>query len=234
MGKNVLSREEWKRRQKVKRYALLGGILIVAILFIVVIITMISSIIKLFKSDDTSKDTLARIKKSISVTESLLTEKSKVRPGVELKEVKNIVIHYSGSAGTSAQARRDYYESLIKDEAASPQSMHYIVGLDGKIVQCIPDTEAALASGVRNTDSISVEYCHIDSDGTCEGDTYTALVNITAYLLAKYNLTTENVIMHSDINGAVCPLYFAKNPDIWQKFLSDVRQTLSADTQEKQ
>ena len=46
------------------------------------------------------------------IKEEYLTPNSYSRPGIELKQVNGIVIHYVGNAGSSAEENRDYFESL--------------------------------------------------------------------------------------------------------------------------
>ena len=62
------------------------------------------------------------------------------RPGTTLKQVNGIVIHYTANPGSSAMANRDYFEGL-KDAHTTKASSHFIVGLEGEVVQCIPTTE---------------------------------------------------------------------------------------------
>ena len=82
------------------------------------------------------------------------------RPGATLKQVNGIVIHYTANPGSSAMANRDYFEGL-KDAHTTKASSHFIVGLEGEVVQCIPTTEIAYASNDRNGDTISLSLIHI-------------------------------------------------------------------------
>ena len=52
------------------------------------------------------------------------------RRGVQLEGIRNIVIHYVGNPGTTAQQNRDYY-----DNADSEVSSHFVVFLEGDIIQ---------------------------------------------------------------------------------------------------
>ena len=54
------------------------------------------------------------------------------RRGVMLEGVRNIVIHYVGNPGTTAQQNRDYYASRSSDV-----SSHFVIGLKGEIIQCM-------------------------------------------------------------------------------------------------
>ena len=53
----------------------------------------------------------------------LLTPNKYSRPQIELKKVTKIAVHYVGNPSSSAQANRNYFESL-KDSHASYASSH--------------------------------------------------------------------------------------------------------------
>lgn len=143
------------------------------------------------------------------------------RPGTALKEVNAIVIHYTANPGSTAIQNRNYFEGL-KDSHETMVSSHFVVGLDGEIVQCIPTAEVSYASNDRNDDTIAIECCHMGEDGKFEPATYDSLVELTAFLLGKFNLTTENLIRHYDVTGKKCPLYYVEHEDAWEQFKNDV------------
>lgn len=155
------------------------------------------------------------------IEEQLLTKNKWSRPGKTVKKVKYLVIHYLGNPGTTAQENRDYFESLKKLKNAS-MSANYIVGLDGEIIQCVPDNEVAYASNKANKESISIENCNVDSTGKFLKDTYISLVKLTAYLAEEYGLDREHIIRHHDVTGKSCPLYYVENEEAWEVFLDDV------------
>lgn len=151
----------------------------------------------------------------------LLTPNEYSRPQLALDKVNGIVIHYTANPGTGAKQNRDYFEGL-KDSHDTKASSHFIIGLDGEIVQCIPTTEISYASNDRNSDTISIECCHEDSTGEFNQDTYASLVHLTAWLCGKFQLTTEDVIRHYDVTGKNCPKYYVENEDAWEQFKKDV------------
>ena len=91
----------------------------------------------------------------------LLTPNPYSRPQRALEEIKGIVIHYTANPGTTAQQNHDYFEGL-KDSKLTKASSHFIVGIEGEIIQCIPSSEISYASNDRNKDTISIEVCHQD------------------------------------------------------------------------
>ena len=128
-----------------------------------------------------------------------------------------------GNAGSSAKENRDYFENL-KDNHERKASSHFIVGLSGEIIQCIPLDEIAYASNERNKDTISIENCHPGEDGKFNKKTYDSLVDLTGELCIRYNLSYKDVIRHYDVTGKQCPLYFVEHEDAWKEFLQDVKQ----------
>ncbi|MCI8893054.1 MAG: N-acetylmuramoyl-L-alanine amidase [Lachnospiraceae bacterium] len=153
----------------------------------------------------------------------LLTPNPYSRPQRALEEIKGIVIHYTANPGTTAQQNHDYFEGL-KDSKLTKASSHFIVGIEGEIIQCIPSSEISYASNDRNKDTISIEVCHQDETGEFSKETYQALVHLTAWLCGKFDLTTEQVIRHYDVTGKKCPLYFVDHPSAWEEFIEDVQK----------
>ena len=66
------------------------------------------------------------------------------RPGIPLEQINGIVIHYTANPGSTAQNNRDYFNSL-KDSHETKVSSHFVVGIQGEIIQCIPTSEIAYA-----------------------------------------------------------------------------------------
>ena len=143
------------------------------------------------------------------------------RPGTETEEITGIVIHYTANPGSTAQNNRDYFNGL-KDSHETEASSNFIVGLDGEIIQCVPTWEMAYASNSRNIDTVSIECCHPDETGKFTDETYRSLVQLTAWLCVKFNLTEDQVIRHYDVTGKNCPKYFVENEDAWAQFKEDV------------
>lgn len=155
----------------------------------------------------------------------LLTVNAYSRPATALDKVEGIVIHYTANPGTSAMANRNYFEGL-KDSHATKASSHFIIGLQGEVVQCIPSSEIAYASNARNADTLSIECCIEDDTGKFNPATYRAAVHLTAWLVEHFGLEAEDVIRHYDVTGKACPKYFVDFPSAWEQFLADVREYL--------
>ena len=147
------------------------------------------------------------------------------RPQIPLKEVNGIVIHYTANPGSSAKANRDYFNNL-KDSHTTKASSHFIIGLEGEVIQCIPTKEISYASNDRNSDTISIECCHPDDSGKYNDATYQSVVQLTGWLCVRFGLTSEDVIRHYDVTGKLCPKYFVENEDAWNLFKVDVENKI--------
>ena len=147
------------------------------------------------------------------------------RPGTKIGKINGIVIHYTANPGSTAMQNRDYFEGL-KDSHQTKASSHFVVGLDGEIVQCVPTWEVAYASNERNSDTVSIETCHPKEDGKYTKDTYRSLVELTAWLCKKFDLNENDVIRHYDVTGKICPKYFVENEDAWKRLKKDVKKSM--------
>ena len=162
-----------------------------------------------------------------TIEENLLPVNPYSRPGTKLEEVNAIVIHYVGNPGTTAAQNRSYIENIIETGEASVSS-HFIVGLDGEIIQCVPLDEISYASNTRNEDTIAVETCHPDETGKYNQTTYDSMVKLTAYLCILYNLNPDkDVIRHYDVTGKECPKYFVDYENEWSLFKAQVKRQMS-------
>ena len=152
------------------------------------------------------------------VDQQIINVDGNSRRGVMLEGIRNIVIHYVANPGTTAQQNRDYYASRSSDV-----SSHFVIGLKGEIIQCIPLHEKSSASNHRNKDTISIEVCHPDESGKFTDAAYQSLVKLTAWLLDVCDLDSDDVIRHYDITGKQCPLYFVTHEDKWEQFRQEIK-----------
>ena len=157
------------------------------------------------------------------VEQDYLTVNPYSRPGEPLEKINGVVIHYVGNPGTTAHANRNYFESLASGLENAYASSHFIVGLEGEVIQCVPLTEIAYASNTRNGDTVSIEVCHPDETGEFSPVTYQRTVELTAWLCREFRLDpSQDVIRHYDVTGKICPKYYVDNPEAWDGFRADV------------
>ena len=163
------------------------------------------------------------------VQKDYLTVNEWSRPGDPLEKISGVVIHYVGNPGTTAQANRNYFESLASGAEGTYASSHFVVGLEGEVIQCVPLTEVAYASNERNGDTVSIEVCHPDETGEFSPVTYARVVELTAWLCREFKLDpSRDVIRHYDVTGKICPRYYVDNPEAWDAFRMDVEAEMEA------
>ncbi len=164
------------------------------------------------------------------VRKMYLTRNPYSRPAEKLPEVKEIVIHYVANPGTSAEANRNYFQNL-SNKLSNPDgvkaSSHFIIGLQGEVIQCIPLTEIAYANYPLNYESISIEVCHPDASGEFNEETYASVIRLTADLCKTYGLSVDNVIRHHDVSGKNCPKFYVEHEEAWLRMKEDINALIN-------
>lgn len=168
----------------------------------------------------------------MEIKEALLTISNYNRPGNKRARTTAIACHYIGNPGTSALANRNYFESLSsvgpaaekQGKTAIKASCHYLIGLQGEILQLIPEDEISWCTNQANSYTISIEACHPDSTGKFNPATYAAYVELCADLCTRWHLDplAGGLIRHYDVTGKKCPKYFVDNKAAWEQFQWDV------------
>ena len=139
-----------------------------------------------------------------------------------------IVIHYVGAVST-AKNNADYYARQKLSASA-----HYFVD-ETSMWQCVEDGNRAWHCGgglqgsgghsffgkCTNSNSIGIEMCcKKDASGKWyfEDATVRNTVELTKYLMKKYNIPSERVIRHYDVTGKICPEPYVRNEQMWNAF----------------
>lgn len=135
-----------------------------------------------------------------------------------------IVIHFTGNNGDTALNNCTFFSGANRKASAN-----YFSGNDG-IYQSVPDNWAAWAVGgtniykhryCRNMNSISIEMCsRVGADGKyyIDDDVVEQTIELTKYLMNKYNVPVENVLRHYDVWDKKCPEPFVRQPELWENF----------------
>lgn len=167
---------------------------------------------------EANRPVLAAIESPPWIEEDLLRLNRFSRPGTKRRQVNDIVVHYVSNPGTSAGQNRNYFDNLADQTGTNTisASSHFIIGIDGEILQCIPIEEVAYANYPRNEDTVSIECCHPDASGQFSQATREALVRLTVWLCQELNLSERNVIRHYDVIGKDCPKYYVEHEDEWK------------------
>lgn len=174
------------------------------------------------------------------VLDDYLTPNPYSRPRLAMEKVRGICVHWVGNPNTTSMFNRNFFEQR-KDGKSGFGSAHYIIGLGGEIVGCVPPNEVAYHAGPiektrpealgvfgpnPNKCLIGIETCHIDWKGMYTFLTYKSLVGLCAELLVKYDLSVERLTTHHAITGKDCPRLFVECPEHWEAFTEDVRGKL--------
>ena len=168
------------------------------------------------------------------------------------RKIQYIVLHYTAGVSSKpgrAQSCAQGFATTTRDASAD-----FIVD-DAEIVQYNPDPENYYCWSVggskytkmntslggkyyrqcMNNNSISIEMCSnkrntstlsvTDDDWYLTEDTIQNAIKLTKYLMTKYNIDINHVIMHHMVTGKVCPQPWCKNEAAlinWNNFLSQV------------
>ncbi len=219
------SRMTRKRRRAQVRRRILGtaGVVILCVLGLSFGIRRLAGIGQRGPVDIQADTTSVQWEGAPPINVELLTPNEWSRPQIALEQIDGIVVHYTANPGSTAQQNHDYFEGL-KDSQSTKASSHFIIGLDGEVIQCIPSSEWAYASNDRNRDTLSIECCHPDESGQFTDATYQSLVQLTGWLCHRFDLSAEDVIRHYDVTGKDCPKYFVEHEDAWVQFRQDVQE----------
>lgn len=216
-------RRRFNGNKNVWLFFVTGAVVLIVLYVIVILLKYV-----LPASDTTLTDVKTELPrtKGVNVVSDLLEPNEYSRPQTPLKDIRGVVIHYTANPGTDAKANRDYFNGLPESNKSRNKplyvSSHYIIGLDGTIIQCVPLDEIAYASNDRNEDTISIECCHPDKSGEFTDETYNSLVSLVAWLCGEYKIQSDDIIRHYDVTGKNCPKYYVEHSKKWKKFKKDV------------
>lgn len=168
----------------------------------------------------------------MNIQEKLLTENKWSRTGQKNKGITGLVIHWVANPQSTAEANRNFFEER-KHGGLGFGAAHYIIGLQGEIIRCIPEDELAYHAGAKeykpivekmlhgqpNNYTLGIECCHTDWSGKMTQETYSSLIGLTLELCRKYKLEPrKQLFLHYEITGKDCHKYFVDNPQEWDNF----------------
>lgn len=114
---------------------------------------------------------------------------------------KSYIIIHGTAGGSSALEIAQYFKST--EGTSKPLSSHYIVGLEGEIIQCVAETDGAYANGVvdypiwagnPNFYTISIEHVKLSDDNS---DKLTLAQQAASFALIKDICIRNNIGMHA-------------------------------------
>lgn len=174
------------------------------------------------------------------IVDDFLTLGGTNRPGEKLKEVKGLIIHYTGIAEKSAKVIRDNFENTIRYGATQ-----YICDYnDGHIIRTMPEDEVAYHCGSNiykplkfqivgednpNYYLVGIETCIASVQNSKPSDVeWNTLVKFSANFLLRYGLDSQNLYLHNEITYTQCYKWFIDHPKDWIKFKSEVQNILNS------
>lgn len=161
----------------------------------------------------------------MKIRQMLTPRNSKARCGYSLAP-KYITIHNTANVRPTATANA-HAQYLQGAGSKNEVSYHYVVD-EKETVQCIPDNEVAWHAGdsgigVGNRQSLAIEICENEGANLYEANQRAA--ELTAVLMAKYNISLKNVVQHNRWSGKNCPNRIRKGePYDWAAFLTNVQR----------
>lgn len=139
------------------------------------------------------------------------------------RNIKYIVIHYTGNDGDTAEENCKYFAAANRKASA-----HFFVD-EREIWRSVKDKDRAWHCGgkvyyhdyCRNSNSIGIEICsRKDSDGRYYfmPAAVALAVELTRAKMAEYGIPAENVMRHYDVTHKICPAPFVQDEAAWENF----------------
>lgn len=147
------------------------------------------------------------------------------------KNVKYIVIHYTGNKGDTAKNNALYFKNTNTREAGA----HFFVDGKGEVYKSVNMNRTAWAVGgskyagtkggsyygkCTNSNSVSIELCDCMKNYT---EKQAEAVKDLVKYIRKHCPNAKTVIRHWDVNGKECPKpMIGTNNSMWKKFLKKI------------
>lgn len=146
--------------------------------------------------------------------------------------IKYIVLHFTSGKSDTAKNNADYFATGNTRAAGA----HYFIDEGDTVWKSVPVSRVAWAVGgfytqangagkyykiCTNANSLSIEMAGV-ADGV-PVKTYKNAVELTKFLMKKYNVPASHVIRHWQVNGKQCPEpWCGANNKQWAKFKKDI------------
>lgn len=143
------------------------------------------------------------------------------------KDVRYIVIHYTGNSGDTARNNALFYKNGNERVAGA----HFFVDSKGEVYKSVNMNRTAWSVGgskyagttgasfygrCTNTNSVSIELCNCMNSYT---EKQAKAVKELIKYIRKHCPNANTVIRHWDVNGKECPKpMIGKNNAMWKKF----------------
>lgn len=130
-----------------------------------------------------------------------------------------IVIHDTGNPGAGALNHYNYFNGGNRGSSADyfvdSNNIIQIIDADHYYSWAVGDGKGKY--GITNNNSVSIEMC-LEKDGYPTQATVKNTIDLTKYLMDKYNIGVNKVVRHYDCSRKSCPNSFKANN--WAKWTS--------------
>lgn len=160
------------------------------------------------------------------------------------KNIKYIVIHYTGNDGDTDEANANYFNGANRNASA-----HYFVD-DDSVTQSVPDDYVAWSVGgsrysnykttggakyynkATNSNTLNIEICDDVKNGSVypSKKTIENAIELTKKKMKEYNVPASKVIRHFDVTGKACPAYWCGSTAKNNKWKTEFWNKLSTST----
>lgn len=211
-------------------------------------VTTVMNIVKAYNLTQYDNNAVISVPKEISIQQVCSTHNTTALDRMP----QYIVLHYTAGLSSkkgSAKNVANYFATTNKEASAdfivddvdivqynADPKKRYCWSVGGNKYTTLSTSLGAQYYGiVTNKNSISIEMCSNKSNNTTLNATDTdwyitdeTLVNailLTRYLMKVYNIPKQNVIMHHQVNGKICPNPFCVNENAlkkWNEFLTQL------------
>lgn len=130
------------------------------------------------------------------------------------RETNRIFWHCTATPEGMDVGYGDLWRWHVSERGWSHIGYHYLIRLDGRVVECRPEEYQGAGVSGWNADSVHIAYAGgIMNDGSQRAkDTRTeaqtaALYDLTRRLLAKYDLGWDDVYGHNEVAAKACPSF---------------------------
>ncbi|MDK2600654.1 LysM peptidoglycan-binding domain-containing protein [Bacillus stercoris] len=163
----------------------------------------------------------------VKVVKDYIKVNKYTRPGIKLKGVKGIVMHWTATPGAPATNEQRYFNGTAIANKTYASAHYFVDRKEARLI--IPENEMAYHAhdGNRcnvsflkpnaNQTSIGVEMC-VESNGKIHPDTFANAASLVASLVKKYKLSTSKIVRHYDVTGKNCPAPWVSDSSQLSKF----------------
>lgn len=137
-------RRRKRRKQQIIFRAVTFTVFFLALLLIVMLVHKVAE--KSAAEEAVVSEPVKYVEESPDFAVELLTVNEYSRPGTELAQVNGIVVHYTANPGNDSGTGTAVILKGLAETGETHASSHFIIGISGEIIQCIPCNEISYAS----------------------------------------------------------------------------------------